>query len=88
MHWNYRLIDLSHENNNEPWVEIHEVFYEDDGSLAGYTSASLGCEDTRVDPPICQPRTNYAGPRFPSYGSVEEAKAALIAYYIAEKLEK
>jgi hypothetical protein len=45
VHWNYRLIDLSHENNNEPWVEIHEVFYEDDGSLAGYASASLGCED-------------------------------------------
>jgi len=44
MHWNYRLIDLAHENGNEPWVEIHEVFYEDDGSLMGYAPATLGSE--------------------------------------------
>ncbi len=47
MHWNYRLIDLSHENGNEPWVQIHEVFYEDDGSLMGYTPATLGSEDAQ-----------------------------------------
>lgn len=45
MHWNYRLIDLAHENGGEPWVQIHEVFYEDDGSLMGYTPATLGSED-------------------------------------------
>lgn len=44
MHWNYRLIDLSHENGGEPWVVIHEVFYEDDGSLMGYGTACLGSE--------------------------------------------
>ncbi len=47
MHWNYRLIDLSHENGNEPWVQIHEVFYEDDGSLMGYTPATIGSEDAQ-----------------------------------------
>lgn len=47
MHWNYRLIDLSHDNGGEPWVEICEVFYEDDGSLMGYTPASLGCEEAK-----------------------------------------
>jgi hypothetical protein len=45
MIWNYRLIDLSHENGGEPWVELHEVFYEDDGTLMGYTSISPGGED-------------------------------------------
>jgi hypothetical protein len=45
MNWNYRLIDLSHENGGEPWVELHEVFYEDDGSLMGYTDATPGSED-------------------------------------------
>jgi hypothetical protein len=45
MNWNYRLIDLSHENGGEPWVELHEVFYEDDGSLMGYAQATTGGED-------------------------------------------
>lgn len=44
MHWNYRLIDLSHENGDEPWVQLHEVFYEDDGTLMGYTPVSMGAE--------------------------------------------
>jgi len=44
MHWNYRMIDLSHENGDEPWIEICEVFYNDDGSLMGYTPANLGSE--------------------------------------------
>lgn len=47
MNWNYRLIDLSHENGGEPWVELHEVFYEDDGSLMGYTPVSAGGEDAQ-----------------------------------------
>jgi len=46
MHWNYRLIDLSHENGSEPWVEIQEVFYEDDGTPSGYCAATLGSEST------------------------------------------
>lgn len=45
MNWNYRLIDLSHLNGNEPWVTVHEVYYKDDGSLIGYAEASLGSED-------------------------------------------
>lgn len=44
MHWNYRLIDMSHNNAGEPWLELHEVFYEDDGSLMGYTPVSTGGE--------------------------------------------
>lgn len=44
MHWNYRLIDMSHNNAGEPWLELHEVFYEDDGSLMGYTPVSTGSE--------------------------------------------
>lgn len=44
MHWNYRLIDMSHDNAGEPWLALHEVFYEDDGSLMGYTPVSTGSE--------------------------------------------
>lgn len=45
MNWNYRLIDMTHENGNEPWVELFEVYYNDDGSLMGYTPPSTGGSD-------------------------------------------
>ena len=45
MHWNFRLIDLSHENAGEPWVRIQEVYYNDDESLEGYADATVGSED-------------------------------------------
>lgn len=34
--WNYRLLDRSHLNDGEPWVEIVEVFYRDDGKPSGF----------------------------------------------------
>lgn len=46
MHWNYRLIDLSHENAGDPWVQVQEVYYDDDESLLGYTDVSVGSEDS------------------------------------------
>lgn len=36
--WNHRVIDLSHLNGGEPWLEICEVHYTDDGSLMGYSN--------------------------------------------------
>mgnify|MGYP003340372287 CR=1 FL=1 len=45
MHWNYRLIDLSHENAGDPWLDVKEVYYDDDESLQGYADVSLGSED-------------------------------------------
>lgn len=60
---------------------FHDLLDDDDRTL-GWVR-----EDTRVDPPICQPTTSSNWPRFPTYGSVEEAKAALIAYCVALKLE-
>ena len=44
MHWNYRMVDLSHENAGDPWVQLHEVFYNDDDSLMGYTEATVSSE--------------------------------------------
>lgn len=35
--WNHRLIDMTAENNGEPWLAICEVFYGDDGKPQGYT---------------------------------------------------
>jgi hypothetical protein len=43
MHWNHRLIDMTAQNDGEHWLEIKEVFYEDD-KPQGYTSALIGGE--------------------------------------------
>lgn len=43
MHWNHRLIDMSVNNAGEHWLEIKEVFYEDD-KPQGYASALVAGE--------------------------------------------
>jgi hypothetical protein len=41
-HWNHRIVDLS--DGGEPWFCVQEVFYNDDGSIAGFADASFGDE--------------------------------------------
>ena len=41
-HWNHRIVDLS--QDGEPWFCVQEVFYNDDGSIAGFSDACLGDE--------------------------------------------
>lgn len=36
MNWNFRLVDISHENDNEPCIALREVYYDDDGAILGY----------------------------------------------------
>ena len=43
-HWNFRLIDLSDENGDEPYVALHEVHYTDKGVPVGYSSPCTGSE--------------------------------------------
>jgi len=43
MSWNFRLLDRSH-FFSEPWVEIVEVFYHDDGRLKGFTEPYINAE--------------------------------------------
>jgi hypothetical protein len=43
MTWNYRLLDRSHKNDGEPWVEIVEVYYEND-KLLGFSEPSFNAE--------------------------------------------
>lgn len=45
MNWNHRIVDRSASNANEPWFEVREVYYENDGSVAGHCQACLGHED-------------------------------------------
>lgn len=43
MTWNYRLLDRSHKNDGEPWVEIVEVYYEND-KLLGFSEPNINAE--------------------------------------------
>ena len=43
MTWNYRLLDRSHKNDGEPWVEIIEVYYEND-KLLGFSEPNFNAE--------------------------------------------
>jgi len=47
MTWNYRL--LAHEQNNEFWIEIHEVHYNESGEPKAYSqnSAQPHAEDKK-----------------------------------------
>jgi hypothetical protein len=42
-HWNFRLVDLTAQNDGEKWITIQEVYYEDDEPV-GYASATVGGE--------------------------------------------
>jgi hypothetical protein len=42
-HWNFRLVDLTAQNDGEKWITIQEVYYEDDKPV-GYASATVGGE--------------------------------------------
>lgn len=44
MHWNYRLVNLKSRNGGEPWIELCEVYYNDDESLMTCTDVCLGSE--------------------------------------------
>ena len=43
--WNFRVLDLTKDNDwGEKWLEICEVYYNDDQSLMGYSKAIIGEE--------------------------------------------
>lgn len=43
-HWNHRLVDMSVLNGGETWIELCEVFYNEDGSLFVHASPCTGSE--------------------------------------------
>lgn len=45
MNWNYRLIDRSHFNDGDPWVEIVEAYYDEEGKLKGFSSPCVNGEN-------------------------------------------
>lgn len=42
--WNYRLINRTHRNGGEPWVEIVEVYYDENGKLEGFSNPFINGE--------------------------------------------
>jgi hypothetical protein len=43
-HWNFRLVDLSDENGDEPYIELREVFYDDEGVPIAHGKPAIGSE--------------------------------------------
>lgn len=44
MKWNFRLVDMSHENGGDPWIVLCEVFYNDAGKPVVYSDPCTGSE--------------------------------------------
>ena len=44
MSWNYRVVRFKDEENQETYYELKEVFYNRDGSLMGYSDATVSGE--------------------------------------------
>jgi len=41
MYWNHRMVDFTEQNEGEPWIEICEVFYDDDHTPMLYTAKGV-----------------------------------------------
>ena len=47
MSWNYRI--MRHEVDGEVWYGVHEVFYDEDGSVSWTTKPVFGPSETADD---------------------------------------
>ena len=52
MKWNHRLVQMNRNQAAEPWVQVMETFYNNDGSIAGFTDPCLGSEHPEQIPSI------------------------------------
>jgi hypothetical protein len=41
MTWNYRIIHRDVTYPTEPWYELHEVYYDENGKIKNYTAAPV-----------------------------------------------
>lgn len=46
MHWNHRVIDITHENGGEPLLTFAEVYYDEDGKPSSYCDPFFSGDDT------------------------------------------
>lgn len=44
MYWNHRLVDMSHEDGENNWLEVQEVFYNGEGQPCGHCDPCVGGE--------------------------------------------
>lgn len=44
MFWNHRVVDMSKDNDGEPWLEIQEVYYNEKGEPSAYCDPCIGGE--------------------------------------------
>lgn len=44
MTWEFRFVNMPSTNGGEDWIELREVYYNDDGSLMGHSNPCVGSE--------------------------------------------
>ena len=44
MTWDFRFVNMPSGNGGEDWLELREVYYNEDGSLMGHANPCLGSE--------------------------------------------
>jgi hypothetical protein len=44
MTWEFRFVNMPSTNGGEDWIELREVYYNDDGSLMGHGNPCVGSE--------------------------------------------
>lgn len=42
MYWNYRFVRESADEEADEWIELREIYYDDDNKVIGYAEASVG----------------------------------------------
>ena len=44
MTWEFRFVNTPSVNGDDDWIELREVYYNDDGSLMGHADPCIGSE--------------------------------------------
>ncbi len=42
--WEHRFVNMPSANGGEDWIELREIYYNEDGSLIGHANPCLGSE--------------------------------------------
>lgn len=49
MHWNHRVIEYVDQATEEPWLAIHEVYYDDGGKMSYTEDPVAVCGEDRAE---------------------------------------
>jgi len=54
MKWNHRLVQMHQDPDRDPWFQVMEAYYNEDGSIGGFGHICLGSEYPHQIPEVLQ----------------------------------